>query len=101
MRNAFWIPFFILSVFSFSASATEGSDGCIKAVTILENMLDAEKIKFANDKCALLKAAAATRAAMLNEINKDPHSCGFKPEIISTMKRQYENYTRMQESICR
>jgi hypothetical protein len=96
----FLLPLFGLIAFSSHASAAERNENCIGRVTILENMLDAEKMKYANDKCGLLKAAATTRAAMIDEIGKDSDSCGFDAGTVAAMKSQYEKYTSMQASVC-
>jgi hypothetical protein len=96
----FLLPLLGLIAFSSNASAAERYENCIRGVTIMENMLDVEKIKYANDKFGLLKAAAATRAAMIDEIGKDPDSCGFNSGTVATMKSQYEKYTGMQASVC-
>jgi hypothetical protein len=85
--------------FSDISSASD-KESCVKKITTLENMLDAEKTQYAHDKCMLLKAAAANRAAMLDEINSDPENCGLGAATVDAMKRQYANFTRMQASAC-
>jgi len=95
-----------LSTFMFSilpvAEALAAGDNreCISKITILENTLDAERIKFRDNKCELLRAAAANRSAMLNEINASPDMCGMKAETVASLKTQYEKFTTMQASVC-
>ena len=82
------------------AVSAERNEACIKKVTIMENML-AEKAQFANDRCKLLKAAAANRAAMLEEIGKDPSACGLGAAMVDSLKRQYATFVGQQSSVCR
>lgn len=54
--------------------------------------MDAERIKFGNDKCALLKVATATRGAMLDEIAKHQGQCGLKEQFIDMLRSQQSSF---------
>jgi hypothetical protein len=66
----------------------------------MENILDAEKIKFRNDKCALLKAAEATRGAMLDEITKHQGECGLKEQFIDMLRSQQSSFGAQAIAVC-
>lgn len=84
-----------------TARADDGAKDCIQKITIMENILDAEKIKFSNDKCALLKAAKATRGAMLDEITKHQGQCGLKEQFVDMLRNQQSSFGSQAAAVCR
>jgi hypothetical protein len=104
MRRAIHIAAIAVSTgltFALGARADDGAKDCIQKITIMENIFDAEKIKFSNDKCALLKAARATRRAMLDEIAKHPDQCGLKKQFIDMLRSQQSSFGSQVAAVCR
>ena len=86
---------------ALGAHADDSAKDCIQKITIMENIFDAEKIKFSNDKCALLKAARATRGVMLDEIAKHPDQCGLKKQFIDMLRSQQSSFGSQVAAVCR
>jgi hypothetical protein len=77
-----------------------GGPDCVRVLTILENIFDTERMRFANDKCNYFKAAVANRAAMLNQLRLRHDHCGFGLEFVTTLENQREYFGRAQELAC-
>ncbi|WP_132523701.1 hypothetical protein [Rhizobium sp. BK376] len=98
--NAFYAVALLAAVVSSAANAAVNDNKCVKTINVLENMFDAEKLQFKNDHCALLKAAAANRGAMIHEINADPEECGLDPKVVAAIFTQYQQFGQ-QATACR
>jgi hypothetical protein len=77
-----------------------GEPDCVKVLTILENIFDTERMRFANDKCNYFKAAATNRAAMLDQIRRRHDHCGLGLEFVTTLENQREYFGKAQELAC-
>jgi hypothetical protein len=77
-----------------------GEPDCVRELTILENIFDTERMRFANDKCNYFKAAAANRAAMLDQIRRRHDHCRLGLEFVTTLENQREYFGKAQELAC-
>ncbi|MGM4986535.1 hypothetical protein [Rhizobium sp. 11_C7_N12_5] len=83
------------------ARADDADKDCIKKITVIENIFDAEKIKYKNDRCQLSKVAQATRAAMLGEIARHQNQCGLKAQFVDMLRAQESSFGSQVSAICR